>query len=83
MRTLKVKPSILSVICKDQHGHSLCLQETHRSKDQARPIIPDMALLAERPHNKHGGSVFIRDGLKVNDISICEEENVELITVEH
>ena len=46
------------------------------------PRIPGMALVAERPHNKHGSSVFIRDGLKVNNISVCEEENVELITVE-
>ena len=41
-----------------------------------------MTLVAERPHNKHGSSVFVRDGLKVNSISVCEEENVELITVE-
>ena len=41
-----------------------------------------MAIVAERPHNKHGSSDFIRDGLKVNNISVCEEENVELITVE-
>ena len=41
-----------------------------------------MTLVAERPHNKHGSSVFIRDGLKVNNISVCEEGNVELITVE-
>ena len=26
--------------------------------------------------------VFVRDGLKVNSISVCEEENVEFITVE-
>ena len=32
-----------------------------------------MTLVAERPH---------RDSLKVNSISVCEEENVELITVE-
>ena len=76
------KASILSVMCKEQHCHCLCLQETHRSKDQARPRIPGMALVAERPHNKHGSSVFIRDGLKVNNISVCEEGNVELITVE-
>ena len=74
------KASILSVICKEQH--CLCLQETHRSKDQAMPRNPGMALVAERPHNKHGSSVFIRDSLKVNNISICEEGNVELITVE-
>ena len=41
-----------------------------------------MALVAERPHNKQGSYVFIRDDLKVNNISVCEEENVELITVE-
>ena len=40
-----------------------------------------MALVAERPH-KHGSSVFIRDGLEVNNISVCGEENGELITVE-
>ena len=71
------KASILSVMCKEKHWPRL--QETDRSKDQARPRIPDMAVVAERPHNKHGRSVFfIRDGLKVNS----EDENVELITVE-
>ena len=76
------KASILSVMCKEQHCHCLCLQETHRSKDQARPRISGMALVAERPHNKHDSSVVIRDGLKVNNISVCEEGNVELIIVE-
>ena len=41
-----------------------------------------MALIAERPHNKHVSSVFVRDGLKINSISVCEENNVEFITVE-
>ena len=41
-----------------------------------------MTLVAERPHNKHGSSVFVRDGLKVNSISVYEEETVEFITVE-
>ena len=36
----------------------------------------------ERPHKKYGSSVLIRDGLKVNNISVCEEGNAELITVE-
>ena len=76
------KASILSELCKDKHCHCLCLQETHRAKDQARLSIPSMALVAERPHNKHGTSGFVRDGLKVNSISDCEEENVEFITVE-
>ena len=51
-------------------------------QSQARPSIPGMALVAERPHNKPGNSVFVRDGLKVNSISACEEDHVEFITVE-
>ena len=76
------KASILSEVCMDKHCHCLCLQQTHRSKDQARPSIPGMALVAVRPHNKLGNSVFVRDGLKINSISVCEEDNVEFITVE-
>ena len=53
------KVSILSELCEDKHCHCLCLQETHRAKDRARPRIPGMALVAERPHNKHGSSVFV------------------------
>ena len=41
-----------------------------------------MAIVPERPHNKHSSSVFIKDGLKVNSIFVCEEENVKLTTVE-
>ena len=33
------KASILSELCNDKHCHCLCLQETHRAKDQARPIV--------------------------------------------
>ena len=63
--------------------HCICLQETHLVKYQARPNIPGMTLVAERPHNMHGSSAFVRDGLKVNSISVCEEVTViELITVE-
>ena len=41
-----------------------------------------MVLIAERPHNKHERSDFVRDGLKVINISVYEQDNVELITVE-
>ena len=61
---------------------TLILCEGSHYMDQARPRISGMALVAEHPHNKHGSSVFIRDGLKANNISVCEEENVEIITVE-
>ena len=76
------KPFILSLLCKEQHCHCLCVQETQRSQYQTWPRIPGMALVTERLHNKHGSSVFIIKGLEVNSISVCENENVELITVE-
>ena len=77
-----IKASILSEMCKDKHCHCLCLQETHRAKDKARPKIPGMTLVAERPHNKYGSAVFIRNDLKVKSISVCAEENVEFLTIE-
>ena len=61
---------------------ALPLSMSPRNTPSQRPKIPGMTLVAERPHNKHGSSVFVRDGLKVNSISVCEEENVEIITVE-
>ena len=67
-------------MCKEPHCHCLCFQETHQSKDKARPLSPGMAPVFECLHIKHGSSGFIRDGLKVNNISVCEE--VELITVD-
>ena len=73
------KASILSELCKDKHYHCLCLQETHRAKDRGRPDIPGMTLVVERPHKKH---VFVNNGVKFNIISVCEEDNVEFITVE-
>ena len=66
------KACILSVMCKEQYCQCPCIQETHQSKGQARPRIPGIVLVAERPHNTHGSSVFIRDDLKVNIIYVCE-----------
>ena len=54
---------MLSVMCKDKHCQ--CLQVIHRRQTQARPRIPGMSLVAERPHNKYGSTVFIRDDVKV------------------
>ena len=69
-----VKASMLSVKCKDKYCQCLCLQETHRSQTQAMPRIPGMSLVAERPHNRYD--------LKVKEITICEEDDVELIKIE-
>ena len=71
-----VKASMISVMCKDKHCQCICIQETHRSQTQASPRIPGMSLVAERPRNKYGSAVFIREDQKVKGISICEEDNV-------
>ena len=56
------------------------VSKKHTDLKTANPRIPGMALVAELPH-KHCSAVFISDGLNGNNISVCEEENVELITV--
>ena len=76
-----VKASMLSDLCKEQHGHCLRLQETHRGA-KARPRMPGMTLVAERPHDKYGSAIFIRDDLKVESISVTAANHVEVITAE-
>ena len=77
-----IKASMLSDLCKEQHCHCLCLQETHRGERKARPRIPGMTLVAERPHDKYGSAIFIRDDLKVKSISVTAANHVEVITAE-
>ena len=63
-----VKASILSEMCKRECCHCLCLQETHRSTNLPRPNIAGMSLVVERPHNKYGSAILIRNDLKVKKI---------------
>ena len=69
----------LSDLCKEKHCHCLCLQETHRGTRKVRPRIPGMTLVAERPYDKYGSAIFIRDDLKVS-ISVTSANHVEVIT---
>ena len=77
-----LKASMLSDLCKEQHCHCLCLQETHSGERKPRPKIPGMTHVAERPHDKYGGAIFIRDDLKVKSISVTAANHVEVITAE-
>ena len=43
------KASMLSEMCKREHCHCFCLQETHREPHLPRPKIPGITLIAERP----------------------------------
>ena len=63
-----------------EHCHCLCLQEIHRATHLARPKIAGMTLIAERPHNKYGSAVLLRDDLKVKSIYVSVQGEVELIT---
>ena len=72
-----VKASMLPDLCKEQHCHCLCLQETHRGARKARPRIPGMILVAERPHDKYG-ALFSSQ----KSISVTAANNVEVITAD-
>ena len=60
----------------------MCLQETHRAPHLARSKIPGMTLIAEQPHIKYGSAILIRSDLKVKGISVWEQDNLELISIE-
>ena len=76
------KASMLSEMCETEHCHCLCLQETHRALHLARPKIHGVTLIAERPHIKYGSATLIRTELKVKGVSVWEQDNVELISIE-
>ena len=77
-----VKASMLSDLCKEQHCHCLCLKETHRGARKARPRNPGVTLVAERPHDKYGSAILIRDDMKVKSISVTAANHVEVITAD-
>ena len=55
---------------------------THRGARKARPRITGITLVAERPHDKYGSAIFIRDDLKMKSISVSAAYLVEVITAE-
>ena len=75
------KASILSEMCKRERCHCLCLQETLRPTNLSRPKVAGISLVAERPHNKYGSAILIRDDLKVDNVYERVQGTVELITI--
>ena len=47
----------------------------------SRPKLAGMSLVAERPHNKYGSAILIRDSLKVENVYEIVQGTVELITI--
>ena len=77
-----VKAFMLSDLFKDQYCHCLCPQETHRGTRKSRHIIPEMTFVKERPYDKYGSAIFIRDYRKVKGISVTAANYVEVFTTE-
>ena len=73
--------SILSEMCKRECCNCICLQETHRSTNLPRLKIAEMSLVVERPHNKYGSAILIRNNLKVKKIYERDHGTVEIITI--
>ena len=58
----------------------LCMQETHISPAQHRPVIPGMKLVAEIRHRQYGSAVFSRPNLKIEEVwTHTTEGNIETI----
>ena len=72
----------LTEMFKREHCHCLGLQEIPRAPYQARPKLTGMTLIAERPHIKYGSAILIRSDLKMKGVSVWEQDNVELISIE-
>ena len=66
------KASMLSEKYKREHCHCLCLKETNREPDLARPKITGMTLIAERHYIRYGRAILIRNDLKVKSASVWE-----------
>ena len=75
------KASIISEMWKRERCHCLCLQDTHRPTNLSRTKIAGMSLVAERPHNKYGSAILIREDLKVENVYKTVQGTVELITI--
>ena len=73
---------MLSEMCKRENCHCLCLQEIHRAPHLARQKITGMTLIAERSHIKYGSAILLRSDLKVKNLSVWDQDNVELISIE-
>jgi len=76
------KENTISHLVKENNVDVLCLQETHRKECDHNPSITNMKIIGQRPHNKYGSAIFVRDKLNVDSVHITDEDNIEIITVD-
>eukprot|EP00057_Strongylocentrotus_purpuratus_P005102 XP_003730216.1 PREDICTED: RNA-directed DNA polymerase from mobile element jockey-like [Strongylocentrotus purpuratus] len=75
------KQQLIGKLCKENDCVALCLQETHRGHQHIRPRIPGMKLAIERPHEKYGSAIFVRKNVIIDQTSLTEEDNIEVLAV--
>jgi exonuclease III len=76
------KENLLSNICKENNCDALLLQETHRGIEGVRPRVEGMKLILERPHDKYGSAVFVRENITVDSACLTCTDDIEILTVE-
>ena len=76
------KQDLLAELCTRNNCDILCLQETHRGPSRNRPRIPGMTLITERLHDQYGSAIFVRNGLTVDNASVSENDNIEVLSIE-
>ncbi|XP_030847026.1 uncharacterized protein LOC115926449 [Strongylocentrotus purpuratus] len=74
------KQQLIGKLCKENDCVALCLQETHRGHQHIRPRIPGMKLAIERPH-EYGSAIFVRKDVIIDQTSLTEEDNIEVLAV--
>ena len=75
------KQQLVGNLCPEIDCDVLCLPETHRGQQQYRPRIPGMKLVAERPHEQYGSAVFTKRDTIIEQTSIIERDNIEILSV--
>jgi hypothetical protein len=70
------KKILLKDLCKRNDYDILALKETHRGPTSHRPKIQGMRLVLERPLEKYGSAVFVKQSLDVLSASLtCENDS--------
>ena len=73
------KASIQSYMCKRERCH--CSSRNTQTQNISIPKIAGMSLVAERPHNKYGSVILIREDLKIDNVDERVQGTVELIMI--
>lgn len=76
------KESLLADMCKEHKCDILVIQETHRGRNDRRPKVSGMKLVAERPHEQYGSAIFTHPDLVVKSTHTTDFNNIEILTIE-